>query len=144
MSLNTAPTPTSDLHQAVQLKLQGIHKFQVELLDERGKSLSLQSVDVPTDSEAVKTTISVPGKGAYQVRSSAFTRNDAILGTTSQAVQLQSEDNQLTVDTLGLSNLYYAQHADLPQTKSASALEKFLSYDQPGITLQAYCFFGYL
>lgn len=144
VSLSTAPTPANDAHQAVQLALQGISKFEVELLDAEGKALELQNISVPVGSKTVKTAFSVMQEGSYQVRSSAFTVNDAILGTTSSAVQIYPGINQLSVDTLGLSNLYYASNTSLPQTKSPVALDKFLSFDQPGISLQAYCFFGYL
>lgn len=144
ISLTTEPKPANDIHQAVQLELQGISKFQVELLDDQGKALNFQTIDVPAGSKRVTATFPVAKEGSYQVRSSAFTSNDAMLGTTSQTVQVRPGVNLLGVDTLGLSNLYYASNTDLPQTKSAAGLEKFLSFDQPGIALQAYCFFGYL
>lgn len=144
VSLSTTPQPTDDAHQAIQLALQGISAFEVELLDAQGKPLAAQTLSVPSGSKTVKTSFSVPKDGAYQIRSSAFTVDAAMLGTTSSPVQIQPGINRLSVETLGLSNLYYASNANLPQTKSPSALEKFLSFDQPGITLQAYCFFGYL
>jgi len=144
ISLNTSPTPTDDIHQAVVLAEQGISRFQVELLDAQGKSLDFQKIDVASGTKTVSANFSNKQPGSYQVRSSAFTSDDAILGTTLQSIQLQSGLNQLRIDDLGLSNLYYAVHTNLPQTQSAADLEKFLSFDQPGISLQAYCFFGYL
>lgn len=144
VSLKTAPTPANDVHQAVQLQLQGIRKFQVELLDAKGRPLDLQRVNVASGAESVKTSFSVAKEGAYQIRSTAFTANDAMLGTTNQAVQIQPGFNQASVDVLELSNLYYASRNDLPHTKSPAALAQYLSFDQPGVSLQAYCFFGYL
>ncbi len=144
VSLSTSPTPSNDLHQAVQLELQGIRQFEVELLDKQGVPLAFQRVSVPSGSQMVTTAFTIEKEGSYQVRSSAFTADEAILGTTLSDVQIQAGTNQLSVKNLGLSNLYYANNANLPQTKSPSALEKYLSFDQPGITLQAYCFFGYL
>lgn len=144
VSLSTAPEPAHDVHQAAQLKLKGISRFQVELLDDQGKPLALQNIDVPSGNDMVKATFSVPREGSYQIRSSAFTSDDAILGTTSRPVQVQPGVNELSVDVLDLSNLYYASGTNLPQTQSPAGLEKFLSHDQPGIALQAYCFFGYL
>lgn len=144
VSLSTTPTPANDAHQAMQLGLQGISKFEVELLDAQGKALEFQSISVPVGSKTVDASFSIKQHGSYEVRSSAFTVNDAILGTTNSVVQIYPGTNQLSVSTLGLSNLYYASNTSLPQTKSPAALEKFLSYDQPGLSLQAYCFFGYL
>lgn len=144
VSLSTTPKTANDVHQKVQLDLQGIRKFQVELLDEQGKPLSVQNVTAPSGSKMVQASFPVMQAGAYRIRSSAFTSDDALLGTTSRVVQIQPGLNQLSVDTLGLSDLYYAGNTSLPQTQNANSLEKFLSFDQPGITLQAYCFFGYL
>ncbi len=143
--LNTLPKATDDAHQSVQLLANGIKKFQVELLDQNGKPLDLSKVEVTPGSQSVQTSFSVPRAGAYQVRSSAFMANgDALLGTTLKAVQLQPGDNQLVIDNLDLANLYYADNTRLMQAQSPAGLERFLSYDQPGISLQAYCFFGYL
>lgn len=144
VSLNTAPKTLNDVHQKVQLDLQGISRFQLELLDSQGKPLEFQKINVPAGSKVVQATFPITQTGAYQLRSSAFTTDDALLGTTNQAVQIQKGVNQLSVDTLGLADLYYADNTNLPHAQSANSLEQFLSFDQPGITLQAYCFFGYL
>lgn len=144
VSLSTAPTPADDVHQAIQLALQGIKRFQVELLDQHGTPLDFKKLDVASGDQRVTATFPVARAGAYQVRSSAFTANDAILGTTTQAVDVRPGANQLSIDTLGISTLYYANEARLPQTSSPDNLARFLSYDQPGVSLQAYCFFGYL
>jgi len=144
VSLSTSPTPANDVHQSAQLALQGISKFQVELLDETGKALEFQEIIVTPGSQTAIASFTLKQPGAYRIRSAAFTSDDAILGTTNRAVQAQAGANQVSVDELGLSMLYYGSNTYLPQTKSPGALEQYLSYDQPGISLQAYCFFGYL
>lgn len=144
VSLNTHPETSNDIHQKVQLDLQGINQFQIEILDAQSRSLDFRKIDVPADSQSVQADFLLKQAGSYQVRSSAFAPNGALLGTTSKTLQIQPGSNQLDINTLGLSNLYYADHPYLSQTQSPDQLEKFLSLDQPGISLQAYCFFGYL
>lgn len=143
VQLSTHPTPTTDWHQSIQL-LGGISWFQVELLDPQGKPLSLLKADVAANSDTVQVDFPVRQAGDYSIRSSAFNSNGALLGTTSQAVQVAAGPNQVSVSTLGPASLYYANNLHLSQTQSPAGLEKFLSFDQPGISLQAYCFFGYL
>lgn len=143
VQLSKNPTPTADWHQSIQL-LKGISWFQVELLDEQGKPLDLLKAEVSAHSDTVQVDFPVRKAGAYRIRSSAFDANGALLGTTSQAVQVAAGPNQISVTTLGLGSLYYADNLNLTQTKNPAGLEKFLSFDQPGISLQAYCFFGYL
>ncbi len=143
VQLSKNPTPTADWHQSIQL-LGGISWFQVELLDDQGKPVDFLKVDVSANSDTVQVEFPIRQTGAYRIRSSAFNSNGALLGTTSQAVQVAAGPNQISVTTLGTSNLYYANNLNLSQTQSPAGLEKFLSFDQPGIALQAYCFFGYL
>ena len=143
VQLSKKPTPTDDWHQSIQL-LGGISWFQVELLDEQGKPLDFLKVDVSPDSDTVQVEFPVRQTGAHRIRSSAFNSNGALLGTTSQAVQVAAGLNQISVTTLGMGSLYYADNLNLTQTQNPAGLEKFLSFDQPGISLQAYCFFGYL
>ena len=144
VALNTQPKTADDAHQGVQLLANGIKKFQVELLSQDGKPLEVARVEVPTGSQYAQVKFSVPQAGAYQIRSSAFMPDDALLGTTLEPVRVQAGDNKVVIDQLGWGALYYADNTHLAQSQSPEALEKFLSYDQPGISLQAYCFFGYL
>lgn len=144
VKLLTQPQATDDVHQGVQLLANGIKKFQVELLSREGNSLEVAHVDVATGSPYAQVKFSVPQTGDYQIRSSAYMPDDALLGTTLESVKVQSGDNKLVIEKLGLAELYYSEKTHLLQNQSRTGLEKFLSYDQPGISLQSYCFFGYL
>jgi len=143
VQLSTSPTPSDEWHQAIEL-LDGISWFQVELLDEQGKPLDFLKAEVPAKSETVQVEFPVQRTGAYRIRSSAFNADGALLGTTSQAVEIKPGINQASVTTLDIGSLYYADNQRLTQTQSPAGLEKFLSFNQPGISLQGYCFFGYL
>lgn len=144
VALNTQPKTADDVHQGVQLLKNGIQKFQVELLTQDGKPVDRAHVEVSPGSQYAQVKFSLPEAGAYQIRSSAFMPDDALLGTTLEPVRVQAGDNKVVIDNLGLAALYYANNTHLAQSQSQAGLEKFLSYDQPGISLQAYCFFGYL
>jgi hypothetical protein len=144
VELNTRPKTADDVHQGVQLLANGIRKFQVELLSQDGKPLELAHVEVAPGSQYAQVKFSVPQTGAYQIRSSAYMPDEALLGTTLESVKVQAGNNKLVIDKLGLAELYYSDKSHLQQTQSRAGLEKFLSYDQPGVSLQAYCFFGYL
>lgn len=118
--------------------------FLVELVDENGKTIQHQELLSVSVQPTITATFSVNPTGSYSVRVSAYDSNKAILGTSHESVQTSLGVNTIAISEIQAAEVYYESSAILPQSKSPAGLTSFLSFDQPGIHLQSYCFWGEL
>ena len=119
--------------------------FQVELLNESGEvEIDYREVARDWSNDAQTVIFSYLEAGGYRVRISAFNAENVILGSFNKAVTLTQGVNTMTVQDFQLAETYYSDANHLPQGRTPEGLTNFVSYDQAGIQLQSYCFWGKL